>query len=154
MHKVKIPMEIPLRKVLASVLAAVLALSAPAYAADAEVTVNPTFLTGHYQWTGGMPGRFVFAWDVFELNGTVMVCGAYSVTNAQLRQPVRNMLRNGGVLVDDSMAIAGLQFFNLVGRVHDEERMVGKTASCASLPSNLANGANISLDFGSGQFRN
>ena len=136
------------------IFAAVAALALATPAAAQQIAVDDSFVLNASGWTGGMSGRFIFAWRPAMIGGVPHSCGAYAVTNAQLRPVVRTMLRGGAVTAGGQAVLSDLRHWNRVSRVANEADLIGRAATCAPLPAAVAGREDISLSFGNSSFRN
>jgi hypothetical protein len=141
-----------IRTLLAAALVVVTATPTLANDVNAQVPIDDSFAVFSTGWSGGMPGQLVVAWRPLMVEGRGMICGAYAVTNSQLRPVVNDMLRQGFVEAAGRPVLRNMRFFNRTN-ARDEAGMVGQTANCTVLPDGpLDQQSSISL--GSGGFRN
>lgn len=141
-----------IRTLLAAALVVVTATPTRANDVNAQVPIDDGFSFISTGWTGGMPGQLVLAWRPVMVEGRGMICGAYAVTNSQLRPVVNNMLRQGVVEAADRPVLRNLRFFNRTN-ARDEAGIVGQTANCTVLPEGPRD-QEFYLSLGSGRFGN
>ena len=89
--------------------------------------------------------RTQIQWNAFEVDGNLMICGAYSTRGGRVAHDfTKEALRHTQIRLNGSTILRSPTFFEPVSNAHYQSRLQGQTAGCRTLdvavnPSDLRN---------------
>ncbi len=139
-------------------LAATLTLSLPTAtqaASDASPkTVDKDFATYTLDWTPN--GESFIRWGVFDHDGYIAVCGAYTVSKgAKTLTATKKALLATEIKLNGTRILTSLSFFNDVPNEYLANELEGQTANCkvTDTPSSAAKDGGFEIELNQTKFR-
>jgi hypothetical protein len=126
-------------------------LAAPVMAQDFQVPMSADFNDGEIRFTGELGTVYHFRWDAVAVDGQLAICGTGYLRDTRLRSTIRDMARDGEILVGAQLVRVDLRFFS---RARTMNALQSTAANCQVVGPSPRDITSIALRFGAGTFRN
>jgi len=105
--------------------------------------VESDWFEGKVRWTQGPPA-YKYMWKVRIRDGVVVLCGVGKIVSANLGSASRQVIKDRGFYIDDTLYYDDITFFTKVPR---STKLIGAQANCVStgkrLPKQVKDGVSI-----------
>ncbi len=118
-------------------------------AQDVQIPLDDEFVEGALTSDSESPVLYDYRWDVFGVDGYVVLCGAGYLREIRVRSFVRNILRDAVLYANDTPIMQDLTFFNSLSSAR---RLETGEATCRISNVEIPSGdLEFYLDFGGGR---
>ncbi len=134
-----------------AVVTFILITSAPVQAQDFQRPVDSSFVEHEIRFTGELGVVYTYRWNLSAQGNRLAMCGIGYLRDSRLRNTVRDMARDGELVVDGQTYRVNFSFFS---RASSRNALASGTANCIVTQAPLPRSGSAQMRFGSGVFRN